>query len=147
MHPCFEQLSFAYCCFCIEHTNFHFTLLWSYYFSHSCDLPYHLAPLPLLIDFIDVSVWFHANFILILLPISIRQTFLRITISLLVKFHLFFIELCLSCHLAFDFCVYCSCCHTFQIRGSIPLHIFLTQVCFYGVFGLTYILEANIQPL
>ena len=133
MRPFSARLTFYYCCFCLEHTPFHFTLVWcSFLRIYAACL---VAPLRchfcliFLTDPWDLPAHFTSN----ILIISTLNPFFHITISHLERFSFFFIDLHLTCCPDFDFRVFCSCCHPFQLCGNINFRLLPFKVCFYGV--------------
>ena len=80
---------------------------------------------------------FTANFIFIYLLISAGYLFCRKKIGFLVRFRLFFIDLCLACGIMFDCCVWCSCWRELWSRERFPLQLLTFHVyCFRLRWGL-----------
>ena len=78
---------------------------------------------------------FTANFIFIYLLISAGYLFCRKKIGFLVRFRLFFIDLCLACGIMFDCCVWCSCYCTFCLHEIFTFWLLSFRVRFLVSFG------------
>ena len=75
---------------------------------------------------------FNACFILFYCLLGAGESFFRSTISHLVRFRLFPVDLCLACRLAFDWCVCCSFCCPFWLCENFTFWIIPFRVNYIG---------------
>ena len=132
----FVQLSFAYCWFFLRtqlYISIHcdallFLIIAAYFVVSRCCL----RCLCFLMDWYIFTVYF----ILFAFLIRLRYLFYHRVINCIRRFRLFFIGICLSCRLAFDWYVWCSRYCPFQLSDCFPFWLLLFWVLFSVLLGL-----------
>ena len=130
MHTFSAGTRFSYWCFCIKQTTLRLHFMGCFYVVHNFCLPFCIAPMPLLLVFLDRSVQSYLFFILSPLLISIAQLFRHSDISHIVRLFPLFIYLRLTCNIALDCCVLCSCCCSLWLCGNLSSR-FISSNCVF----------------